>query len=114
MSDVEFDAIFGRIQEAGIPYGSGPFSQEDMQTNNWPSQSSCASSIAVLLFQASSLVPTPAAPTRRSERGTTSKLRQLVSPVEHFYPKVGFALKTSPHPNVPNRLWIDGPKPSLL
>jgi catechol 2,3-dioxygenase-like lactoylglutathione lyase family enzyme len=29
----EFDAIFGRIKEAGIPYESGPFSQEDMQIN---------------------------------------------------------------------------------
>jgi catechol 2,3-dioxygenase-like lactoylglutathione lyase family enzyme len=35
VSDGEFDAIFGRIKEAGIPYGSGPFSQEDMKTNNW-------------------------------------------------------------------------------
>jgi catechol 2,3-dioxygenase-like lactoylglutathione lyase family enzyme len=35
VSDAEFDAIFGRIKEAGIPYGSGPFSQEDMQTNTW-------------------------------------------------------------------------------
>ncbi len=35
VSDAEFDAIFGRIKEAGIPYGSGPFSQEDMQVNTW-------------------------------------------------------------------------------
>jgi catechol 2,3-dioxygenase-like lactoylglutathione lyase family enzyme len=35
VDDAEFDAIFERIKEAGIPYGSGPFSQEDMQTNNW-------------------------------------------------------------------------------
>jgi len=35
VNDGEFDAIFGRIKEAGIPYGSGPFSQEDMQTNTW-------------------------------------------------------------------------------
>src|SRR5580704_2353524 len=33
VGDAEFDAIFGRIKEAGIPYGSGPFSQEDMQIN---------------------------------------------------------------------------------
>ena len=33
VNDEEFDAIFGRIKEAGIPYGSGPFSQEDRQTN---------------------------------------------------------------------------------
>jgi hypothetical protein len=80
MSDVEFDAIFGRIQEAGIPYGNGPFSQEDMQTNNWPSQSSCASSIAVLLFQASSLVPTPAAPTRRSEKEHDFQIKTVGKP----------------------------------
>jgi catechol 2,3-dioxygenase-like lactoylglutathione lyase family enzyme len=34
VSDAEFDGIFGRVKEAGIAYGSGPFSQEDMQTNN--------------------------------------------------------------------------------
>jgi catechol 2,3-dioxygenase-like lactoylglutathione lyase family enzyme len=33
VSDAEFDAIFGRIKAAGIRYGSGPFSQEDMQIN---------------------------------------------------------------------------------
>ena len=33
MSDDEFDMILGRIKEAGIKYGSGPFSQEDMQIN---------------------------------------------------------------------------------
>src|ERR1700686_1820152 len=27
VNDAEVDAIFGRIKEAGIPYGSGPFSQ---------------------------------------------------------------------------------------
>ena len=35
VSDAEFDAIFGRIKEGGIPYGSGPFSQDDMKTNTW-------------------------------------------------------------------------------
>jgi catechol 2,3-dioxygenase-like lactoylglutathione lyase family enzyme len=35
VSDAEFDTIFGRIKEAGIPYGSGPYSQENMQTNSW-------------------------------------------------------------------------------
>jgi catechol 2,3-dioxygenase-like lactoylglutathione lyase family enzyme len=34
VSDAEFDAIFSRIREAGIPYGSGPSSQEDMQINH--------------------------------------------------------------------------------
>jgi len=33
VSDAEFDAIFGRIKKDEIPYGSGPFSQEDMQIN---------------------------------------------------------------------------------
>jgi catechol 2,3-dioxygenase-like lactoylglutathione lyase family enzyme len=33
VSDAEFDAIFGRIKAAGIAYGSGPFSQEDMKIN---------------------------------------------------------------------------------
>jgi catechol 2,3-dioxygenase-like lactoylglutathione lyase family enzyme len=33
VSDAEFDEIFGRIRDAGIAYGSGPFSQEDMQVN---------------------------------------------------------------------------------
>jgi hypothetical protein len=35
VNDAEFNAIFGRIKEAGIRYGSCPFSQKDMQTNNW-------------------------------------------------------------------------------
>lgn len=34
VSEDEFDAIFGRVKEAGIPYGSGPFSQDDMQINH--------------------------------------------------------------------------------
>ena len=33
VSDEEFDAIFGRIKEAGIPYGSLPSSKTDMQIN---------------------------------------------------------------------------------
>ena len=35
VSDEEFEAIFGRIKAEGIPYGSSPFSLEDMKTNNW-------------------------------------------------------------------------------
>jgi catechol 2,3-dioxygenase-like lactoylglutathione lyase family enzyme len=34
VSEAEFDAIFGRIRAAGIPYGSGPMSQEDRQINH--------------------------------------------------------------------------------
>src|ERR1700676_1144891 len=34
VSDAEFDAIFSRIKEAGIPYGSGLFPHEDRQTNS--------------------------------------------------------------------------------
>jgi catechol 2,3-dioxygenase-like lactoylglutathione lyase family enzyme len=33
VSDPEFDAIFDRIKSAGISYGSGPRSLEDMQIN---------------------------------------------------------------------------------
>ena len=35
VSDAEFDAIFGRIQKAGLTYGSGPRSLDDMKTNTW-------------------------------------------------------------------------------
>jgi catechol 2,3-dioxygenase-like lactoylglutathione lyase family enzyme len=34
VTDEEFDAIFGRVRAKGIPYGSGPQSQDDMQTNS--------------------------------------------------------------------------------
>jgi len=34
VSDDEFDAIFGRIQQAGISYGSGPRSPRDMEINH--------------------------------------------------------------------------------
>ena len=34
VSEEDFDAIFGRVKAEGIPYGSGPFSLEDMQTNS--------------------------------------------------------------------------------
>jgi catechol 2,3-dioxygenase-like lactoylglutathione lyase family enzyme len=33
VSEVEFDAIFGRIQAEGIPYGSEPHSRDDMKNN---------------------------------------------------------------------------------
>ncbi|MEE8261746.1 MAG: VOC family protein [Gammaproteobacteria bacterium] len=33
VSEEDFDAIFGRIQEEGIPYGSGPRSSKDMEIN---------------------------------------------------------------------------------
>jgi catechol 2,3-dioxygenase-like lactoylglutathione lyase family enzyme len=33
VSDAEFEAIFDRLKAAGIPYGSGPRSSEDMQLN---------------------------------------------------------------------------------
>jgi catechol 2,3-dioxygenase-like lactoylglutathione lyase family enzyme len=35
VSDGEFDAIFGRIKQAGIAYGSGPGSLDDGKLNNW-------------------------------------------------------------------------------
>ena len=34
VSEEEFDAIFGRIQAEGLPYGSEPFSPEDMKINH--------------------------------------------------------------------------------
>ena len=34
VSEREFDAIFGRIREEGIPYGSGPRASEDMEINH--------------------------------------------------------------------------------
>ena len=34
VSDEEFDAIFARVKEAGIVYGSVPGAQDDMQLNH--------------------------------------------------------------------------------
>lgn len=34
VAEAEFDAIFGRLQQEGVPYGSGPRSAEDMQINH--------------------------------------------------------------------------------
>ena len=34
VSDEEFDAIFKRVQEAGIPWGSDPWSMENRQLNS--------------------------------------------------------------------------------
>lgn len=33
IGEAEFDAIFGRIQAKGIPYGSGPRSADDMRVS---------------------------------------------------------------------------------
>ncbi len=35
VSEVEFDEIFGRIVDAGLVYGSEPWTPENMQTNDW-------------------------------------------------------------------------------
>jgi len=35
VSDDEFDQIFGRIKEAGLPYGSDPWNPENQQLNSW-------------------------------------------------------------------------------
>ncbi len=35
VSETEFDEIFGRIVEAGLTYGSEPFSPENMKINGW-------------------------------------------------------------------------------
>src|SRR5262245_11195746 len=34
VDDKTFDAVFGRVQESGIAYGSGPFSLDDGQLNH--------------------------------------------------------------------------------
>ena len=34
VSETDFDAMFGRIQAEGIPYGSGPQAREDMTINH--------------------------------------------------------------------------------
>jgi catechol 2,3-dioxygenase-like lactoylglutathione lyase family enzyme len=34
VSEAEFDAIFGRVKDEGIAYGSGPRSRTDMQINH--------------------------------------------------------------------------------
>jgi catechol 2,3-dioxygenase-like lactoylglutathione lyase family enzyme len=35
VSDGEFDAIFGRVKEAGLIYGSAPWSLDDRKLNAW-------------------------------------------------------------------------------
>ena len=35
VSDPEFDAIFKRVQEAGIPFGSDPWHVENKELNSW-------------------------------------------------------------------------------
>jgi Glyoxalase/Bleomycin resistance protein/Dioxygenase superfamily len=35
VSDSEFDAIFGRIKQAGLSYGSAPWSLDDGKLNDW-------------------------------------------------------------------------------
>jgi catechol 2,3-dioxygenase-like lactoylglutathione lyase family enzyme len=35
VSDAEFDAIFSRVQEAGLTYGSAPWSADDHKLNDW-------------------------------------------------------------------------------
>ena len=35
VSEEEFDTIFARIRERNLTYGSGPFSPEDGEINNW-------------------------------------------------------------------------------
>ena len=35
VSDAEFDAIFHRVQEAGLTYGSAPWSAEDGRLDHW-------------------------------------------------------------------------------
>ena len=35
VSNDEFDAIFGRVRQAGLAYGSAPWSVEDGKLNDW-------------------------------------------------------------------------------
>lgn len=35
VSDAEFDAIFGRVKQAGVDFGSAPWSAEDGRFNDW-------------------------------------------------------------------------------
>jgi catechol 2,3-dioxygenase-like lactoylglutathione lyase family enzyme len=35
VSDAEFDAIFARVKQAGLTYGSAPWSIADGKLNNW-------------------------------------------------------------------------------
>ena len=35
VNEAEFDAIFKRVVEANLSYGSGPFSSEDGKINHW-------------------------------------------------------------------------------
>ena len=35
VSDAEFDAIFGRVKQAGLAYGSAPWSIDDRKLNDW-------------------------------------------------------------------------------
>ena len=35
VSDAEFDSILHRVQEAGLIYGSTPWSSDDVKLNNW-------------------------------------------------------------------------------
>jgi catechol 2,3-dioxygenase-like lactoylglutathione lyase family enzyme len=35
VGDAEFDAIFGRVKQAGLAYGSTPWSAEDGKLNDW-------------------------------------------------------------------------------
>ena len=34
VSDEEFEGIFDRVKSEGIPYGSGPFAQDNMEVND--------------------------------------------------------------------------------
>jgi catechol 2,3-dioxygenase-like lactoylglutathione lyase family enzyme len=35
VSDTEFDAIFSRVRQAGLSYGSTPWSMDDGELNDW-------------------------------------------------------------------------------
>jgi catechol 2,3-dioxygenase-like lactoylglutathione lyase family enzyme len=47
VSEEEFDTIFGRVKEAGLTYGSAPWTPEDMQVGNMQSSSNSAAGYTV-------------------------------------------------------------------
>ncbi len=58
VSEEDFDQIFGRIEEAGIPYGSGPRALEDMSINRRGGGRGAAGSIfAIPMIIFSSFLP---------------------------------------------------------
>jgi catechol 2,3-dioxygenase-like lactoylglutathione lyase family enzyme len=102
VGDTEFDAIFGRVKEAGIPYGSGPFSHGDMADQHvaWRARR---------LFQGSQRPPAGAFdPDLIGERGKKNSPMQESDPMffdkERNYLKSGVSLESRLLQSSPNPL----------